>query len=66
FFPAEQNRQILSEERVANIMNGTPMRRYGSPDELIGAALLLLSQRAGSYMTGTAVYVDGGFTCSWF
>ncbi|MDR2172058.1 MAG: SDR family oxidoreductase [Planctomycetaceae bacterium] len=66
FFPAEQNRKILSEERIANIMNGTPMRRYGSPDELVGAALLLLSQRAGSYMTGAAVYVDGGFTCSWF
>ncbi|MDR1483519.1 MAG: SDR family oxidoreductase [Planctomycetaceae bacterium] len=66
FFPAEQNRQILSEERVASIMNGTPMKRYGSPDELVGAALLLLSQRAGSYITGTALYVDGGFTCSWF
>ncbi|MDR1925736.1 MAG: SDR family oxidoreductase [Planctomycetaceae bacterium] len=66
FFPAEQNRKILSEERVANIMNGTPMHRYGSPEELVGAALLLLSQRAGSYMTGAAVYVDGGFTCSWF
>jgi NAD(P)-dependent dehydrogenase (short-subunit alcohol dehydrogenase family) len=66
FFPAEQNRKILSEERVANIMKGTPMKRYGSPDELVGAALLLLSQNAGSYMTGAAVYVDGGFTCSWF
>ncbi|MDR1480917.1 MAG: SDR family oxidoreductase [Planctomycetaceae bacterium] len=66
FFPAEQNRKILSDERVAKIMEGTPMRRYGSPDELVGAALLLLSQRAGSYITGSAVYVDGGFTCSWF
>ncbi|MDR1291115.1 MAG: SDR family oxidoreductase [Planctomycetaceae bacterium] len=66
FFPAEQNRKILSDERVAKIMDGTPMRRYGSPDELVGAALLLLSQRAGSYITGSAVYVDGGFTCSWF
>jgi NAD(P)-dependent dehydrogenase (short-subunit alcohol dehydrogenase family) len=66
FFPAEQNRKILSEERVENIMKGTPMRRYGSPDELVGAAILLLSQNAGSYMTGAAVYVDGGFTCSWF
>ena len=66
FFPAEQNRKLLDEKRVENIMNGTPMRRYGSPDELIGAALLLLSKKAGSYMTGSTVYVDGGFTCSWF
>lgn len=66
FFPAEQNRKLLDEKRVENIMNGTPMRRYGSPDELVGAALLLLSQNAGSYMTGSIVYVDGGFTCSWF
>ena len=66
FFPAEQNRKLLDEKRVENIMNGTPMRRYGTPDELVGAALLLLSRRAGSYMTGSTVYVDGGFTCSWF
>ena len=66
FFPAEQNRKLLDDKRVENIMNGTPMRRYGSPDELIGAALLLLSKKAGSYMTGSTVYVDGGFTCSWF
>jgi NAD(P)-dependent dehydrogenase (short-subunit alcohol dehydrogenase family) len=66
FFPAEQNRKLLTEERIENIMRGTPMRRYGNPDELIGAALLLLSKNAGSYMTGSVVYVDGGFTCSWF
>jgi NAD(P)-dependent dehydrogenase (short-subunit alcohol dehydrogenase family) len=66
FFPAEQNRKLLDSERVDNIMRGTPMRRYGTPDELIGAALLLLSKKAGSYMTGSAIYVDGGFTCSWF
>jgi NAD(P)-dependent dehydrogenase (short-subunit alcohol dehydrogenase family) len=66
FFPAEQNRKILDEKRVENIMNGTPMHRYGLPDELVGATLLLLSKKAGSYMTGSTVYVDGGFTCSWF
>jgi len=66
FFPAEQNRKLLDAKRVENIMSGTPMGRYGTPDELVGAALLLLSKKAGSYMTGSAVYVDGGFTCSWF
>lgn len=62
FFPAEQNRKILSEERVADIMRHTPMDRFGEPEELIGATLLLLSRTAGSFMTGEAIYVDGGFT----
>ncbi len=66
FFPAEQNRKLLDEERVRKIMEGTPMRRYGKPEELVGAALLLLSPKAGSYLTGASLYVDGGFTCSWF
>lgn len=62
FFPAEQNRKILSEERVADIMKHTPMDRFGESEELIGATLLLLSRSAGSFITGEAVYVDGGFT----
>jgi NAD(P)-dependent dehydrogenase (short-subunit alcohol dehydrogenase family) len=62
FFPAEQNRRILDAERVANIMRGTPMARFGEPEELVGAALLLLSRRAGSFITGEDLYVDGGFT----
>ncbi len=62
FFPAEQNRKILDAERTANIMRGTPMARFGEPHELVGAALLLLSRRAGSFMTGEDIYVDGGFT----
>lgn len=66
FFPAEQNRKLLDAARTENIMRGTPMRRYGEPDELIGAALLLLSENAGRFITGATVSVDGGFTCSWF
>jgi NAD(P)-dependent dehydrogenase (short-subunit alcohol dehydrogenase family) len=66
FFPAEQNRKILDAERTAGIMAGTPMKRYGEPDELIGAALLLLSRRAGSFITGASYYVDGGFTATRF
>lgn len=62
FFPAEQNRKILDKERVANILGQTPMGRFGEPPELIGAALLLCSRRAGSFITGTEIYVDGGFT----
>jgi NAD(P)-dependent dehydrogenase (short-subunit alcohol dehydrogenase family) len=62
FFPAEQNRKILDKERVDNIMRGTPMQRFGEPEELIGATLLLLSRTAGSFITGADYYVDGGFT----
>ena len=43
-------------------MRHTPMGRFGNADELIGATLLLLSKTAGSFITGEAIYVDGGFT----
>jgi NAD(P)-dependent dehydrogenase (short-subunit alcohol dehydrogenase family) len=62
FFPAEQNRKILSPERTAAIMGQTPMNRFGEPDELVGAAILLCAPVAGSFITGTDLYVDGGFT----
>jgi NAD(P)-dependent dehydrogenase (short-subunit alcohol dehydrogenase family) len=61
FFPAEQNRKILTDERVASIMNHTPMRRFGTPSELVGAALFLASDKASSFVTGTILRVDGGF-----
>jgi NAD(P)-dependent dehydrogenase (short-subunit alcohol dehydrogenase family) len=61
FFPAEQNRKILTEERVASIMKHTPMRRFGAPSELIGAAVYLASDKASSFVTGSIVRVDGGF-----
>jgi NAD(P)-dependent dehydrogenase (short-subunit alcohol dehydrogenase family) len=60
FFPAEQNRKILSPERVSSIMGKTPMARFGEAHELVGAALLLASE-AGSFITGTELVVDGGF-----
>lgn len=66
FFPAEQNRKILDAQRVASILSQTPLARFGEPDELVGAALLLLSRRAGSFITGASVYVDGGFTAMRF
>ncbi len=62
FFPAEQNRKILDKDRVAKIFSQTPMDRFGEPEELIGATLLLCSRKAGSFITGAEIYVDGGFT----
>jgi len=62
FFPAEQNRKILDKSRVDAILRHTPMGRLGDAPELIGALLLLVAPVAGSFITGEAVYVDGGFT----
>jgi len=62
FFPSEQNRQILDEQRVEAIMRQTPIRRFGEPYELIGATLLLASETAGSFITGSNLVVDGGFS----
>lgn len=62
FFPAEQNRKILSPERTEKVMAHTPIARFGSPEELAGALILLASPRAGSFLTGENLVVDGGFT----
>jgi NAD(P)-dependent dehydrogenase (short-subunit alcohol dehydrogenase family) len=62
FFPAEQNRAILDKQRVAAIMRQTPMDRFGEPAELVGATLLLASDKAGSFITGVNLVVDGGFS----
>ena len=61
FFPAEQNRKILQPERIAKIMGHPPMERFGEARELVGATLLLASDRAGSFITGEELIVDGGF-----
>ena len=60
FFPAEQNRKVLTDNRVEQIMGHTPMQRFGDVQELAGATLLLASD-AGSYITGTEILVDGGY-----
>ena len=60
FFPAEQNRKVLTPDRVAQILGKTPMGRFGEANELIGACLLMASD-AGSFITGAEIVVDGGF-----
>ena len=49
------------QEMVDAMVGGTLMRRLATPDEMVGAALLLTSD-AGSYITGQVVIVDGGGT----
>jgi NAD(P)-dependent dehydrogenase (short-subunit alcohol dehydrogenase family) len=60
FFPAEQNRKVLTPERVEQIMGHTPMKRFGKAEELSGVTLLLASN-AGSFITGVEILVDGGY-----
>lgn len=61
FFPAEQNRKILTPERTASILGHTPAKRFGEARELIGATLLLASDAAGGFITGAEIVVDGGY-----
>ncbi len=62
FFPAIQNRKILTEERSKSIFNHTPMNRFGDPTELAGVTVWLASEKASSFVTGAVIPVDGGFT----
>ncbi len=67
FFPADQNRKLLFNEdgsptpRAKSILGHTPMGRFGTADELIGAAVFLASSKASGFVTGTDIRVDGGF-----
>jgi NAD(P)-dependent dehydrogenase (short-subunit alcohol dehydrogenase family) len=61
FFPAEQNRKVLTPERVASILAHTPMNRFGDAEELVGAAVYLASRKASAFVTGSILTVDGGF-----
>ena len=77
FFIGEQNRALLIKEdapagphgspvlteRGQQIVDHTPMGRFGEPDELTGAAIWLASE-ASRFVTGIVVPVDGGFSAS--
>lgn len=67
FFLTEQNRTLLTNpdgsltERGNLIIKNTPFKRFGNPDELIGALVYLLSD-ASKFVTGSQIVVDGGFS----
>jgi NAD(P)-dependent dehydrogenase (short-subunit alcohol dehydrogenase family) len=52
---------LKNDVLVDDIIKRTPMRRYGQPDEIAGAALYLASD-AASYLTGQAIVIDGGMS----
>jgi len=51
--------RILTDEQKRNFAERTALGRWGRPEEIAGAALLLASE-AGSYITGSTLLVDGG------
>jgi NAD(P)-dependent dehydrogenase (short-subunit alcohol dehydrogenase family) len=67
FFIGEQNRDFLLNpdqsltQRGQTIIDHTPMRRFGEPEELVGALVWLCSD-AARFVTGIVVPVDGGFS----
>ncbi len=63
FFPAEQNRKLLTAERTSQILSHTPMNRFGESRELVAAAIYLAADGASSFVTGSILRVDGGFGC---
>jgi NAD(P)-dependent dehydrogenase (short-subunit alcohol dehydrogenase family) len=67
FFLTDQNRFLLLDQatgeltpRGQRIIDGTPMGKFGVPEELIGTVLFLLSDLS-TFITGVVVPVDGGF-----
>ena len=66
FFITNQNERLLTTEegeytpRAKKIIDNTPMRRFGVPEDLVGTVIWLCSD-ASKYVTGVVVPVDGGF-----
>jgi NAD(P)-dependent dehydrogenase (short-subunit alcohol dehydrogenase family) len=63
-FPTALNSELLQgTARGQELLMRTPMKRFGSAEEVVGAAILLASD-AASFMTGSVVIIDGGFLAS--
>ena len=67
FFVTAQNKDLLIDgngnytARSKKIMEATPMKKFGKPEELLGALLFLVDESYSSFVTGTTMAVDGGF-----
>lgn len=67
FFLTEQNRRLLTNEdgslteRSQKILSHTPMRRFGTPVDLLGTLLWLADENMSGFVTGITIPVDGGF-----
>jgi NAD(P)-dependent dehydrogenase (short-subunit alcohol dehydrogenase family) len=68
FFLTDQNRYLLTDQetgalskRGQAIIDHTPMKRFGNPEDLMGTVLWLLTP-ASAFVTGIVVPIDGGFS----
>lgn len=67
FYAAEQNHDLLYNKegsltaRAGKIIAGTPMGRFGNPEDLLGAALFLADDEASAFVNGIVLPVDGGY-----
>jgi len=68
FFLTEQNRFLLTDKssgdltpRGQSILTHTPMNRFGTPEDLLGATMWLISP-AAAFVTGAVIPIDGGFS----
>ncbi|OFU52171.1 SDR family oxidoreductase [Aerococcus sp. HMSC10H05] len=68
FLVSNQNIDMMFEAdhktlkpRGEKIINGTPMGRFGEPEELLGGLLFLADEKAASFVNGVVLPIDGGF-----
>jgi NAD(P)-dependent dehydrogenase (short-subunit alcohol dehydrogenase family) len=67
FFIGKQNESLLLNtdgsftERGKTIINNTPMKRFGKPEELVSTVLWLIDD-SSSFITGQVIHIDGGFS----
>jgi len=62
-FPTDLNRELLDSPRGHELIMRTPMARFGTVDEVVGAAIFLSSDES-AFTTGQIIAVDGGFLAS--
>jgi NAD(P)-dependent dehydrogenase (short-subunit alcohol dehydrogenase family) len=62
-FPTDLNRDLLDSPRGKELLARTPMARFGTVDEVVGAAIFLASNES-AFTTGQILSVDGGFLAS--
>ena len=69
FLSTHQTRALFYEAdgvtptvRLNKIIEGTPMKRLGNPEELLGAVLFLLDEKAAGFITGAVLPIDSGYT----
>ncbi len=64
YFETDMTAALQASEKFRSyVLDRTPLRRWGQPEDLVGAVIYLASP-ASDYVTGTVLYVDGGWVAS--